>query len=275
MEQQARGALTSDSEAYETGRARATENERTQLQMADNNETIDGDASATLNFYLLIGIVEVVGIIILAVVFIWMGHYRGGFAWNGSAKEFNYHPVFMTIGFIFLYGNGMLVYRILRKTNKMTVKIVHACIQLGALIFAIVGLKAVFDFHNSSKIPNMYTLHSWVGITTTVLFGLQWLFGFFGFLFPKFSDARRADYLKTHQYFGLAIIILAAGTCLSGITEKLFFSVKNYSKYPAEGILANSLGLFLVIFIGLVAHLVTKPSFQRPPDAEVVYSKIH
>lgn len=37
-----------------------------------------------------------------------MGHYRQGFAWHDNvAKEFNYHPLFMIIGMVFLYGNGM------------------------------------------------------------------------------------------------------------------------------------------------------------------------
>lgn len=60
-----------------------------------------------------------------------------------------------------------------RNVKKMYIKVLHAGIQVSALIFAAVGLKAVFDFHNAKNITNMYTLHSWIGLTTVVLFGLQ------------------------------------------------------------------------------------------------------
>lgn len=45
--------------------------------------------------------------------------------------------------------------------------------MLLALILSIVGLVAVFDFHNAQKISNLYSLHSWIGIVATALFALQ------------------------------------------------------------------------------------------------------
>lgn len=57
--------------------------------------------------------------------------------------------------------------------NKLPWKLLHAALMLLALLLSIVGLCAVFSFHNAKKIPNMYSLHSWVGITTTALFAAQ------------------------------------------------------------------------------------------------------
>ena len=39
---------------------------------------------------------------------IWTGHHLGGFAWQSDPKhQFNWHPLLMTLGMIYLYGNGM------------------------------------------------------------------------------------------------------------------------------------------------------------------------
>lgn len=57
--------------------------------------------------------------------------------------------------------------------NKTPWKLLHAGMLLLALILSILGLCAVFDNHNTQNIPNVYSLHSWVGISTVVLFASQ------------------------------------------------------------------------------------------------------
>ena len=137
-------------------------------------------------------------------MFIWMDVYRGGFAWESDpSTEFNIHPLLMTFGLVFLYGNGkttvdtryfninintdmyskyfimyligILIYRIFRDGKKVNAKIGHAVIMILALLSAVVALKAVFDSHNLVDPPtnNLYTLHSWVGICTVALFSFQ------------------------------------------------------------------------------------------------------
>ncbi len=68
-----------------------------------------------------------------------------------------------------------MLYRALRQERKKRLKLTHAAVMISALLLASVGLRAVFDFHNNSEPPinNMYSLHSWLGMATMVMFALQ------------------------------------------------------------------------------------------------------
>ena len=120
-----------------------------------------------------------------------------GFAWQSNPSlQFNWHPFLMNLGMIYLYGNGkiiingfsqyfkkkiicflnisgILMYRIFRNEPKIKLKLAHAAIMILVFILSVIALIAVFDFHNLKQIPNMYSLHSWMGILTVILFLLQ------------------------------------------------------------------------------------------------------
>lgn len=52
-------------------------------------------------------------------------------------------------------------------------KFIHAGLNILAFTLAVISLVAVFDFHNAANIPNMYSLHSWVGLAAVILYALQ------------------------------------------------------------------------------------------------------
>ena len=88
---------------------------------------------------------------------------------------FNYH----LISIYFLLG--ILIYRVFRHERKKKLKLTHAIIMISSFLLTVIGLKAVFDSHNLKKdadgnpapIANLYSLHSWMGIITVILFAMQ------------------------------------------------------------------------------------------------------
>ena len=59
-----------------------------------------------VSFYFCYLLCLCLGIACVGIVAIWNSQWRGGFAWDGSALQFNWHPVLMVTGLVVLYGNG-------------------------------------------------------------------------------------------------------------------------------------------------------------------------
>ncbi|XP_034740983.1 cytochrome b reductase 1 isoform X2 [Etheostoma cragini] len=176
-----------------------------------------------------------VGIVSVIFVLIWVLNYKEGLAWDGGLAEFNWHPVLIVIGFIFFQGIAMV---------------------------------AVFDFHNAAKIPNMYSLHSWLGLTALILFCLQLVLGVGIYLIPVTPASWRAAFMPLHVYGGLLLFTSVIAVALMGITEKLIFGLSNpkYKDSPPEAIFVNVLGVLLVVFGALILWIATRTSWKRPSD---------
>ncbi|NXG72641.1 CYAC3 protein, partial [Baryphthengus martii] len=157
----------------------------------------------------------------------WCQRWRGGFSWDGDARTFNWHPVLMVTGMVVLYGAAALVYRLPSSWRgpKLPWKVLHGSLALLAFVLTVLGLAAVFRFHNRQGTPNMYSLHSWLGLVTVLLFSCQWAAGFGAFLLPWAPSWLRAFYKPIHVFFGSTILLLSVASCVSGINEKLFFSL--------------------------------------------------
>ncbi|XP_056274368.1 lysosomal membrane ascorbate-dependent ferrireductase CYB561A3 isoform X1 [Pseudoliparis swirei] len=213
-------------------------------------------------------------------VCLWNSRWRGGFAWDGSSLQFNWHPVLMVTGLIVLYGNGAVLYRIPLSWghNKLPWKLLHATVMLLALVLSIVGLCAVFDYHNVGNTPNLYSLHSWIGFAATALFAIQWVVGLAGFLLPCSPASLRALLKPVHVWMGGSILWLSIAACISGINEKLFFVLGSvYAALPLEAVLANVLGVLIVAFGLVVLKILSNHEWQRPESGpeDLVYAPLH
>ncbi|MEQ2226238.1 hypothetical protein ILYODFUR_025548 [Ilyodon furcidens] len=111
---------------------------------------------------------------------------------------------------------------------------------------------------------------------TLILFCLQWVLGLLFFLFPVASSWLRATYLPIHVFCGLSLLVMAIGTSLLGITEKLLFSIMStYSQFAPEGVLANILGILLVLYGVVLVYLITREEYRRISDPEEESLSVH
>nr|XP_043874309.1 plasma membrane ascorbate-dependent reductase CYBRD1 [Solea senegalensis] len=221
-------------------------------------------------FLLVFSAAVFLGLLSITFVLIWVLQYREGLAWDGALAEFNWHPVLIVTGFIFLHGIAIIVYRLpwTWQCSKLTMKFIHAGLHLVAFICAVIAMVAVFDFHNGGKIPNMYSLHSWLGLTALILYCLQLVLGVGMFLIPITPVTWRAAFMPLHVFGGLSLFGSVIAVALMGITEKLIFGLNNpkYKDLPPEAIFTNVLGLLLVVFGILILWIATRPSWKRPSD---------
>ncbi|KTG06470.1 hypothetical protein cypCar_00026691 [Cyprinus carpio] len=206
-------------------------------------------------------------------VCLWSGTWRGGFAWDGSFLQFNWHPVLMVTSLVVLYGNAIVLYRVPLTWSRWWCKRAHAGLLFVAMVLSVLGVCAAFDFHTANNIPHLYSLHSWTGISTVALFTLQWFVGLCAFLLPWTPLAFRALLKPLHIWMGIAIFILSLITSLSGINEKLLLTLRNgrngsntkpYTTLPAEALFANSFGIVVVIFGLLVLKLLFSQKWKNP-----------
>ena len=235
------------------------------------------DEVASLPWFVALS--QVVGIAMVVLVGVWAASYLGGFAWDGSGLQFNVHPLCMVVGLIFLYGEAAIVYRVFRQTEKFKAKIIHSSLHLLALVSMVIGLVAVFQFHNAQNIANLYSLHSWCGMATVVLFCMQFCLGFLGFLFPGTNGSLRKKSLPYHQFFGSGILVMACASAISGIDEKLLFvnngSKDKYTSLAPVYTIGNILGLVIVTFILLILWILFRSEWKRKPLPEEREITVH
>ncbi|KAL3510338.1 hypothetical protein ACH5RR_029739 [Cinchona calisaya] len=165
------------------------------------------------------------------------------------------HPLFMIIGFVLISGQGKKLTLSWQATRK-TQKFVHMTLNFIALLAGVVGLYAVFQFHHDIGIPDMYSLHSWLGITTVGLFAVQWLFAFLTFWYPAGSITTRANFAPWHVLLGMVIFSMAILSAVTGLVEKFIFTGL---KREQEALIVNFTGLLIFLFGVSVGFSVLLP----------------
>jgi cytochrome b-561 len=196
-------------------------------------------------------------IAVTTLVLVWLLHFREGLAFKSTNKSkiFNLHPLLMMIGFILLGGEAIMAYKSVPGPRNSQ-KLVHLILHLLALLSGILGIYAVFKFKNEAGLSDMVTLHSWFGIITISLFGLQYLLGFFTYFFPGAEMSTRGNLLPWHVFGGMAIFVLGIITAETGLLQSFIHAGLGTNQ---EGLIVNFTGLLLVLFAVSVGLTVLLP----------------
>ncbi|KAI6176909.1 Cytochrome b561 domain-containing protein [Aphelenchoides bicaudatus] len=221
---------------------------------------------------------QVLGVCVVMSVVFWMGGYgEGGYSWSSSPEQqFHYHPTLMAMGLIFLQGEALIVYRVFRKEKKRFTKLLHLTLHSLTIIFTIISLRAVFNSHNYHKdpegnlspIPNLLSLHSWLGLTVVIVYCLQFLVGFLTFFFPGFSTEIRQFIMPFHKLTGILIFLSVAGVALSGISERAAWKHTCWTvdkEFCSQQAMSNFFGVFIIGYVFTVIFIVSNPRWAREP----------
>lgn len=186
------------------------------------------------------------GVLALILLLVWLLHYRGGLNYNSDNpyRVFNVHPFLMFFGFIFFAGEAVMAYKTVA-ADMDAKKFLHMLLNLTAMVLGIVGLCATFKYHDMLHIKHMTSLHSWMGMGTFCLFGLQWLFGFSYFLFPKASPSARVRALPWHICGGRALLYMAIITAETGLMQSETLLRLGHNN---ESRVLNFTGLLILLF---------------------------
>ncbi|KAG6746483.1 hypothetical protein POTOM_051023 [Populus tomentosa] len=209
-------------------------------------------------------------------VLVWVLYYRGGMAWEAANKNLIFNalehfkrdcrrmPAVFHDSWHFSYKSLPL--------KKEVKKVVHLVLHAIAIILGCVGIAAAFKNHNESNIANLYSLHSWLGITIISLYGIQWIYGFLVFFYPKGSPTLRSECLPWHVLFGIFVYILAVGNAALGFLEKLtFLESSGIAKYGPEALLVNFTAVVTVLY---GAFVILSVLGQAPIEDDDSYSAI-
>ncbi|KAF7102242.1 hypothetical protein CFC21_103413 [Triticum aestivum] len=208
-------------------------------------------------------VVHVLAVAATALVLFWCIGFRGGLAFRSSDKQriFNVHPPLMLIGLVVIAGEAILAYRTFPASVSRDARTkAHLALHAAGLAVGLVGVYAVFKFHAEAAIPNLYSLHAWVGIATITLYALQWLAGFLAFFFPGAAPETRRSAVPWHAVLGLLVFALAVGNAQLGFLEKLTFlqspPARLVGKYGAEALLVNFTAV-IVLLLGIAVVIAT------------------
>ncbi|KAI6174248.1 putative cytochrome b561 [Aphelenchoides besseyi] len=211
----------------------------------------------------------------------WIDYDKSGFGFHERADlEFKFHPICMALSLVFLNGEAVMIYRGLRFWPKFVTKAIHAVLHTVCFVFMVLGLKAAWDYHDYHRTngvitptPNALYPHSWVGLATASLYGVQFAGGIVAFYIPSTPMHVRAAFMPVHRSAGLLIFAFSLGAALMGTGEKAAFLLKCK---PSNTLCTENLyvNFFALSLLGYGACTIPPNWIRKPLPSELPPSQI-
>ena len=152
------------------------------------------------------------------------------------------HPVLMFTGYFLLFFEGYVVYRLPNyETMAQDKKInTHAALNISALLFAIVGVMVLFT--EKGRI-HMYSVHSWIGAFTTLLYASNAVLGYL---------SRKGDLdIKWHRLVGNVTFILICVSLLSGIQNLTSIMIRSLGFDKRSKYITSTYGIVFLFMVSV------------------------
>ena len=148
--------------------------------------------------------------------------YLGGLNVNDN-RVINFHVLFMPLGLIFFSGWSITAFRNPWFSPKWN-RNIHAGFHFAAKVCMTIGLIGIQqakdspskNYSSTGYEAHLYSLHSWMGVLTSIFLFQNDILGVSIFLFPYISKQIRLYYKPEHIFLGKFSYILACATVLTG-----------------------------------------------------------
>jgi len=164
------------------------------------------------------------GLVSLILVASWTNDHFRYLGDNDVESEIQNHAVLMVAGFFF---GQVIAYTVWGFFEEKTVaKGLHVLFHTVAVLTMIAGLIYIVRYYIENKVPQLTSVHSWMGVMAVTLYCFTYLWGFIMSMLTKFAPELRIrqaiPLLYCHKCIGMAAFVMTAISIVSGI--QLFLS---------------------------------------------------
>lgn len=161
---------------------------------------------------------QILGLLASVILLYWIFAYAGGLALV-SSTVIQWHAILLSISLVYLTGtgkivtsaakflplmlqsrfSGILVFRFFRYNSNKTNKLIHAAIKGISSVLAIVAIWVTFQNRFAHNKSNLYSMHSWIGLLTFVVYLTQVTKSFVSIIFFTKTCDNNSPYISGYH----------------------------------------------------------------------------